>query len=510
MLTALALGRDLQSVTDAYADRICVSDGRSELRYDELAQRAGRLADHLLADGVVPGEPVATCLRNGIPAVWASYGARLAGAAETPLNPVFTAAERRYCLELAGVRRVITTEDEAPFFRACGVSTITVETIDDAPADLATLPAVPTNAWGRIGFTSGTTGRPKAIVHTHGARWLANILLRATFAAMPSPDSRILLMTPYTHGAGLLTAAFHDHGATVVLLDGVVIDEVQSQLATGSIDFVFAPPTVLAKLTAAFEGRRFGGIRTVFCGTAPLTPALYARARALFGPVVRITYGKTEVVNPITVLPPEATDAYYAGEANGDGFCVGWPASGVEVAVRRDDGSPCEAHEVGEIYLRAQHMLCGTIDGNGFHPTAPGEFHATGDLGRIDGRGRLHLVGRTADVIKSGGYKVHPAEIESTLESAAGLAATVIALPSAYWGEVIIAVVESPTPGWGEAARIAAETLANFKRPRAYVAFDMLPRNAQGKIPRARVRDMVLERYTLLDGPHPRLEVRRR
>jgi acyl-CoA synthetase (AMP-forming)/AMP-acid ligase II len=505
MLTTVNWAADLTAVTDAFSELTCASDGASELRFADLAALAGGVAHRLRAAGLKPGEPVATCLRNGSPALWASAGVRLAGAAETPLNPAFSEAERRHCLDLAAVRRIVTSRGEMPFFAALGVAAIAVE--DIAPASLAGLPPVPAAAWGRISFTSGTTGRPKAIVHTHGARWIANLLQRASFAHMPGPGSRVLLMTPFTHGAGLLAAAFLDHGAAIVLLDGVDLAAVERQLAGGTIDHVFAPPTVLAKLAAAFPGRHFPGIRIVFCGTAPLTPSLYAKARGLFGPVVRITYGKSEVVNPIAVLPPAACERYYVEESGGDGFCVGWPGTGVEIAIRGDDGGDLTTGAVGEVHLRAQHMLAGMIDGTGFHPTPDGGWHATGDLGRIDARGRLHLVGRTADVIKSGGYKIHPEEIEAALAGSAGDGAVVVTtLPSEYWGEVIVAVAEAAPAGWHERAAASAEALAKFKRPRAYLVLDALPRNAQGKVPRGRVREMVLARYRLVDGPHPELQ----
>jgi acyl-coenzyme A synthetase/AMP-(fatty) acid ligase len=273
------------------------------------------------------------------------------------------------------------------------------------------------------------------------------------------------------------------------------------------VDHVFAPPTILAKLTSAFEGRRFSQVRLVFCGTSTLTPALYEKARAIFGPVVRVTYGKSEVVNPITVLPPDGCDRYYREEAAGDGACVGWPGPGVEVEVWREDGSHCGADEIGEVHLRARHMLAGHIDESGFHALPPDGFHATGDLGRIDPRGRLHLVGRTGDVIKSGGYKIFPEEIERALASTAA-AIVVTTLPSEYWGEVIVAVAEKPAPDWEMRAREAAECLAKYKRPRAYVSLETLPRNPQGKIPRARVRAEILRRYRLIDGSRPTLASR--
>jgi acyl-CoA synthetase (AMP-forming)/AMP-acid ligase II len=507
MLSTINWAHELRAATDAHAGRICASDGVAALSFAELARLAGGLAHHLVAAGLKPGDAVATCLRNGIPALWASVGVKLAGLCETPLNPAFTPAERRYCLELAAVRRVVTTREEAPFFAALGVAVTAIEDVAESePADaLGTLPPVPAGAWSRILFTSGTTGRPKAIVHTNGGRWIANLLQRASFAHRPGPESRVLLMTPFTHGAGLLAHAFLDHGAASVLLDGVDLPAVERLLSQGGIDHVFAPPTVLAKLTAAFPDRHFPGIKVVFTGTAPLTPTLYEKARTLFGPVVRVTYGKSEIVNPIAVLLPAACDDYYRREERGAGACVGWAASGVEIAIRGEDGAPCAAGTVGEVHLRAQHMLAGHIDADGFHPTPPGGWHATGDLGRVDDRFRLHLVGRTADVIKSGGYKIHPEEIETALAGTAGGVA-VTTLPSEYWGDIIVAVAEAAAADWPERAAAAAASLAKFKRPRAYVVLETLPRNAQGKVPRGRVRDRLLERFRLVDGPHPVLE----
>ena len=506
MLATIPWAHDLKSITEAYAELPCVSDGVHELSFHGLGLKAAALATQLRAAGVEPGEPVATCLRNGIPALWTSYGVKLVGAAETGLNPALGLDERRRFVKLAGVRRVVTSRAEADFFRTLGCAIVTTEDVPERGEPLQSFPPVPGEAWGRINFTSGTTGRSKAIVTSHARRWLANLLLRASLAYAPNPGSRILLMTPFTHGASLLAFCFLDRGAAATLLDGVDVAKVEAVLARGQVDHIFAPPTVLAKLTDAFDGRRFEGIRTVFCGTAPLTPALYRRARALFGPVVRVTYGKSEVNNPIATLPLGPCDDYYMNEATGDGFCVGWPGSGVEIELRRDDGTACGADEVGEVHLRARHMLSGTIDDEGFHAFAESDFHATGDLGRFDARGRLHLVGRTADVIKSGGYKIHPEEIEIALAaSAAGGSVSVVALPSDYWGEVIVAVAEAAPADWPARARAAVAGLAKYKQPRSYVTLESLPRNVQGKVPRGRLRALLLERYRLVDGAHPSL-----
>ena len=402
----------------------------------------------------------------------------------------------------------MTSADQAGAFRDLGCAVIAIDEVADAPADPGDLPPVPGEAWAKIGFTSGTTGRPKAIVTTHAARWLANVLQRAHLGVMPGPGSRVLLMTPFVHGAGLITHAFHDRGAGIVLLRGVDLSAALPLLRAGAVDHVFAPPTVLAKLAGALEGEKIGGIRTIFCGTAPLLPALYAKARAIFGPVVRVTYGKSEIVNPITVLPPVATDAYYA-QAGGEGVCVGWPGSGVEIEICDETGAALGREQVGEVHLRGRHMSCGHIDADGFQPLPDDGFHATGDLGRIDARGRLHLVGRLADVVKSGGYKIHPDEIERELAGTAGTAAvSIVSLPSEYWGEIIVAVAETGDAAWPDRARAALAGLARYKHPRAFLMLAELPRNPQGKIMRRLIRETLLERYRIIDGSHPKLEPR--
>jgi acyl-CoA synthetase (AMP-forming)/AMP-acid ligase II len=174
----------------------------------------------------------------------------------------------------------------------------------------------------------------------------------------------------------------------------------------------------------------------------------------------------------------------------------------VEVVVRDETGRACAAGEHGEIHLRSPHMMIGHVDGNGFHELAEGEFHATGDLGYRDDRGRLFLAGRAHDVIKTGGYKIYPEEIERVLPP--GVA--VVGIPSAHWGEVIVAVAESE--GHGEAVAAATAGLARYKQPRACLAIETLPRSLQGKVQRARMREMVLARYVMTDGPYPKFEPR--
>jgi acyl-CoA synthetase (AMP-forming)/AMP-acid ligase II len=506
-LASIAWAGELAVLQQVHGPRIAVADAQGKYTFDELAARAGGVAIRLRGAGAKFGEPVATSLRNGFTPAWVAAGLRAAGVAEVALNPALTTEERAHCLALSGARRVVTSATAADSFAQLGCEVLVADEIAPAPDALATLPPAPGDAWGRISFTSGTTGRPKAIVHTHAARWVANLLQRASFGRPPGPGSSVLLVTPFNHGAGILAQAFHDCGAGTVILDGVDTGRIAALLEAGELDHVFAPPTVLAKLTAALDGRRFPQVRTVFCGTAPLVPPLYLKARKIFGPTIRLTYGKTEIVNPITVLTPGQTDAYYAEASAAGDACVGFPASGVEVAIRGDADAPCHPGETGQVFLRAQHMLHGHIDAAGFHALPPGGFHDTGDLGFIDASGRLHLVGRMADVVKSGGYNVHPDEVERVMAPPSGGGhIAVVSLPSEYWGEVLIAVGERCAPDWVGQAETALRVIARYKHPRAYVTLDPLPRNAQGKVMRRAVREALLRDYCLIDGPHPALE----
>jgi O-succinylbenzoic acid--CoA ligase len=153
-------------------------------------------------------------------------------------------------------------------------------------------------------------------------------------------------------------------------------------------------------------------------------------------------------------------------------------------------------------------MSEGCLHAHGYEPH-PGGWHASGDLGRIDARGRLWLTGRTADVIKTGGYRVNPDEIEACLGGLRDAALVcVISLPSEYWGEVIVAVAEGTRGAWIEEAQARVAPLSRHKHPRAHVSVAALPRNAQGKVMRRAVRELVLSTHALADGPYPTLSPR--
>ena len=504
----------LNNLAKRFDTQVAAIDGQqNRLTYSELNQRAHTLAQRLLQDGLKPGEAIASLLPNSIDAVWASYGIRLAGATEIPLSWGYTLDEIQWCAQLAEFKTILTLDKRTSELSSSGFKTLLAESIVAEPvlpnASIQPLGPIAFHQSARILFTSGTTGKPKGVLYTNGARWLGEQLLKATLPFVPEPGVTILLMTPFVHGASLLTYAWLDHGATVILHDGVNIEKIAPLLDSDSLDAIFAPPTVLAKITSALAGKRYDHVRCIFTGTQPLTPALYHRAHAMFGPKVRITFGKSECVNPITVLGPQDTHHYFSQTEVPAGACVGWPAPGVEIKIEAPDALTAQNEERsdGEVLLRSPHMSSGLIDSNGFRPHEPEGWHHTGDLGYVDQAGRVVLTGRIADVIKTGGYRVNPDEIEVQLAANTLCAQIcVTSLASDYWGEIIVAVAEGTQPDWQQQCEALLQGMSRHKRPRLYVSVQALPRNPQGKISRKAVSKLVLATHRLLDGSHPQLE----
>lgn len=512
-MTTVAWSDQLQVLAARMGQHVAVSDGQGQqLSYRQLNQLAHHLAHALLKRRLTSGQAIGVWLPNSLDAVCCAYGIRLMGAAETPLSWSLTDDELSWCTGLAQVQCVITRADRADRVRACGRVPVLVDELlglemswgpsaTESEFRVPALPPVNSAHTGRILFTSGTTGKPKGVIYTHGARWIGEQMLKAAMPMVPSVDDTLLLMTPFVHGASLLTFAWCDLGGQVLLHDGVDMARIEPLLQQGAVQAVFAPPTVLAKITQAMAGQRVEGVRCVFTGTQAMTANLYQATSALFGPVVRITYGKSECVNPITVLSPSQTHEYFTQAYQAPGACVGWPVPGVELRIQAPQDNAED--DQGEVYLRAPQLCAGLIYPDGMAGHEDG-WHATGDLGYFDEAGRLVLTGRVADVIKTGGYRVNPDEIEA-LQSGGSLysALCVTSVPSDYWGEVIITVAQDVQPGWADEARARVASLSKYKQPRVYVSLPSLPRTAQGKVSRRQVAHAVLQSHQWVDGPYP-------
>ena len=494
------------AIRDRYGKRIGIVDQDGTHTIAEVLDHAAGIADRLQNLGFGVGDYIATVFQNSALAAAASYAVSLIGATDVPINPVLSRGDIEHALRLTGAK-IILIDEKSPPLPVLSVPVEDVRQIERKPLSRLGWPEVDPDAPSRIVFTSGTTGPAKGAIHTHHSRWTGSILLRASLPFWPDSHNRVLLMTPFSHGSSLLTFAYLAQGASVHLIHGVDPDVVLPLLATGDITEMFAPPTVLAKLTEAAGLPRYAEFKpkltTILTGTAPLTQTVYRNAVNYFGDIIRVTYGKSEIFNPITILDPQDTAQAYA-ETESEGLCVGWAASGVRIEIRDENGNVLPQGDIGKIYLHSAHMFTGYITHTGLNMLEPGEFHDTGDVGQIDGRGRLYLVARESDIMKSGGYKISPHEIEHILAHAVqGTEFVVLGYPSDYWGEIVTVVAQCPPADWQDILKTILPNMTSYKRPRLFVEIDDIPRNSIGKISRAQLREWISENFDLVEKPQP-------
>jgi malonyl-CoA/methylmalonyl-CoA synthetase len=436
-----------------------LGDG-GEISYGELAAQAARIAGHLTALGVRPGDRVALQAEKSPQAVMIYLATLMAGAVFLPLNTAYTPAEVNYFLKDAEPAQFI---QDAPGFvaQAAGATPLSAA-VPRAADDLAS-----------IIYTSGTTGRSKGAMLTHG-----NLAANATALHRIwgfTPADVLLHALPIFHVHGLFVAlhcAFLS-GCPMVWLPRFADAEVLAGLGRATV--MMGVPTFYTRLLAnpGFTREAASGVRLFICGSAPLLEGAFAEFEARTGQRILERYGMSEAAI-ITSNPLDGDRA--AGS-------VGFPLPGVDLRI--------EGGETGVIQIRGPSVFPGywrMPDKTREEFTADG-FFITGDIGRRDPDGRVWISGRAKDLIISGGYNVYPKEIELVLDELAGIEeSAVIGVPHADLGEAVVAVAIGKGD---EAATIAAARaqLAGFKAPKRVFFVAELPRNAMGKVQKNLLRE---------------------
>lgn len=451
---------------DRSAPCFLLSDG-AQVSYGELESGVGRVAARLLADGVQPGDRVALQAEKSVEGVMIYLGALKAGAIFLPLNAAYTPAEVEYFRADAEPRLLIT---DLAAYLAGAPATPLAETVARDASDLAA-----------ILYTSGTTGRSKGAMLSHG-NLAANAL--ALYDAWGFSSKDVLLHAlPIFHVHGLFVALHCAllGGCPMVWLPKFADAEVLAGLSESTV--MMGVPTFYTRLLAnpAFTREAAANVRVFISGSAPLLESTFAEFEARTGQRILERYGMSEAAI-ITSNPLHGERV--AGS-------VGFPLPGVELRIGGGE-------ETGVIEIRGPSVFSGywrMPEKTAEEFTADG-FFITGDVGRRDPDGRVWISGRAKDLIISGGYNVYPKEVELVLDEMAGVVeSAVIGLPHRDFGEGVCAVVI----GQGdEAALIAAarEKLAAFKAPKRIVFVDELPRNAMGKVQ----KNLLRQRYADLFG----------
>jgi o-succinylbenzoate---CoA ligase len=447
--------------------------GERRWTWAALHREVARIGGALRAFPVAAGDRVAVLAANDPATVVLLFALRRVGAALVPLNVRLTAPELRAQRDRVRPRLLLADEARRDVLPGAlpldGWAGSTVEPLEGAPDD-------PGQDWALL-FTSGTTGQPKAARLTVGA---FDALARASAANLgPRPGNRLLCNLPLFHvgGLGMAVRCAHD-GSTLVLHPRFDAEATVRAVRDDGITHLSLVARTLEECLDA--GLQPGQLRAVLLGGGPVPPALVERARRAGIPVL-LTYGLTEACSQVTTERP--------GEA--DGRTAGGPLPGLEVRILDGDGRPVREGEEGTIAVRGPTLMRGYLDDDAATAGAlRGGWLHTGDLGRLDARGRLTVLARRTDLILSGGENVYPAEVEAVLATHPGVAeVAVVARPDARWGQVPVAVVVprqaaslEDLRGWARAR------LAGFKVPAEVVPVTALPRTAAGKVDRAAVQ----------------------
>jgi malonyl-CoA/methylmalonyl-CoA synthetase len=457
------------------AQTCLIAAGRT-LTWSRLDRDSRAVAARLAALGLEPGDRVLFSASASPDLVVAHVACLRLGLVVVPTNTAYRAAEIAHVVGDARPRAAVLDDPErAAWVRDADASVrILSPAIDGAEGPTPGLDGAGPGSAALIGYTSGTTGRPKGAVLSH-ANLLASVeALRLAWRW--SPADRLVLCLPlfHMHGLGVgLHGTLHAGASAIVLPrfdEGAVLDAVEHHDAT----LFFGVPTLYHRLVATDRADLLAALRLCVSGSAPLPADLHARFEAVTGQRILERYGMTEtamlVSNPV------------AGERRPG--TVGLPLPGVDVRL---------VGEPAEIQVRGANVFGGyweRPDANADAFTADGWFR-TGDLGECDEAGYLRIVGRAKELVISGGYNVYPREVEDALRGHPAVEdAAVVGAPSAEWGEIVTAyVVASEDLPVDALRRFLADRLAPYKHPRRVHRVAALPRNALGKVQKHRLRD---------------------
>jgi acyl-CoA synthetase (AMP-forming)/AMP-acid ligase II len=485
------LGTLVRRAALQFKDAPCLVEGERSLSFAEFDVATDRLANALRRKGLETGDCVAVLLPNSIDCLVAYYAIAKAGLLRLALNTRENLDSHNYKISDSGSRAVLhngTEGLEADILIDENTLAGMIAEGDDTPCLIErTLDDV-----FRLGYTGGTTGRPKAVVlQNRGELAELAAFLMDLVPELKTGDT-FLHAAPIAHASGAFFLPSLVRGVRTVIMpkfDPARFIELSVREQAG---FTFLVPTMLAMIMEepGLMDEPLDFTRICY-GASPMAPGLLQRAQQRFGRVFAQTYGQAESPMVITCLRPEDHDRIGA---------AGRPFTFVECAVFDDEDNPLPPGEIGEIVCRGPQLMMEYWN----RPEATAEVMRngwlhTGDIGRMDEDGFYYLLDRKHDLLISGGYNVYPREVEDVLLAFDGVVeAAVVGIPDEKWGDRVHAVVAGRDDLDAEAlSAYAKETLADFKRPRGIDIWPELPKSAANKILRREVREKLVAQVSL-------------
>ncbi|MGF7160499.1 long-chain acyl-CoA synthetase [Rhodoligotrophos appendicifer] len=484
----------------AEPERVAVALGTQPvLSYGALSRRAGALAASLRATyGLETGDRVAIIAKNTPDYLEILYGIWMAGLVAVPCNAKLHGAEFGYILEQSGSRLAFVSDSLAETVEPFAPNSLeALLIIGDgayeeclAPAPIASVARADDDlAW--LFYTSGTTGRPKGAMLSHGN---LSVMSQAYLAEVDptAPGDSILHAAPMSHGSGLYILPHILRGGINVIPEsgGFEPEEIFALAAHWRNLSMFAAPTMVKRMLASNLDFDETAFRSIIYGGGPMYVEDARAALERFGPRMVQIFGQGESPMTITTLSrqviAEKTHPRWLERL----ASVGVPFACLEVRTVDGEGRDVGLGETGEIAVRGPIVMKGYWQNpEATETTIRDGWLMTGDMGALDAEGSLTLKDRSKDLIISGGTNIYPREIEEVLlEHEKVVEVSVIGRPDPDWGEVVVAyVVGEASPKALDA--LCLERIARFKRPKDYVFVEALPKNNYGKILKTALRE---------------------
>ncbi len=480
-----------------------LSDGQVITHQDFLDQ-AAQMAHVTTKLGLKPGDRVAVQVEKSPQALALVAACAQAGLVFLPLNTAYTSDELTYFIENSGASLIVCdgAKHDAlkPIADGLGAK---VETLNaDGSGSLTEQAATMETSFATVDrdgddlaaflYTSGTTGRSKGAMLTQN-----NLLSNAKVLAKEwrfTKDDVLLHALPIFHTHGLFVACniVLSTGGSMIFLPKFDLDQLITLMPKATA--MMGVPTFYTRLLgdARFTRDLAKHMRLFVSGSAPLLAETHIQFEERTGHRILERYGMTET-NMNTSNP-------YDGERRAG--TVGFPLPGVELKITNpDDGAELPQGEIGQIEVRGPNVFKGywQMPEKTAAELREDGFFITGDLGRVDEDGYVHIVGRNKDLIISGGYNIYPKEIEMVLDDQPGvLESAVIGVPHPDFGEAVLGVIV-PEPGQApdldQIMGSVKSALARFKHPRELFIHDELPRNTMGKVQKNVLRDQYKDKY---------------
>jgi acyl-CoA synthetase (AMP-forming)/AMP-acid ligase II len=474
-----------------HGERVFIRAGGQAWTFADIDAMANAFARHLASVGVAAGDRVAMMLTNRVEFLPVATAIARLGAAAVLLSPAWRSVEVGHAIDLTAPVHAVA---DGP---AVGLlAPLDVTDLDDAAVHGAAFahPRDPIDTSGVhdaddyvLVFSSGTTGLPKAVRHTHES--MAHAVRHWVEVLDLGPGDRFQVATPPSHILGLLnlvTAAAA--GASIRLHARFDLDEVLRRIESDRItlEMAVAPIALALANHPRLEDFDLSSLRYIMWGATPVTPAVAEAVTARTGVRWLPAYGASEL--PVLACnPARSPDRWRLDSA-------GLPPDGVELrVVDLDTGAELPPGEVGEIQARSPSVMAGYLPESATADAFADGWYRTGDVGWLEPDGWVHLTDRSKEMIKVSGFQVAPAEIEGVLHAHPSvLDCAVFGVPDERAGEVPVAAVRldpARPVDVDELRRVVADSLATYKQLRDIVVVDVVPRLPSGKVLRRTLRD---------------------